>query len=177
MVRTEEDWLAIVVRARATVAEIERGEPVPLMGAANMIAGLWRAANEATDDKLLGQTPSLDARVRTFIGEACRSASSSDRRWHLVCEDEKMALFLAALYLTNTHPQDEITTAVRSCLFRGEQDDASVLEPRQNALWSVPRLVVTALGAVAAMYAGERYGYKAMAAVAIATGIASITLP
>jgi hypothetical protein len=177
MVRTEEDWLAIVVRARATTAEIERGEPVPLIDAVDTIAGLWRAANEKPDDEPLGPTPSLDTRVRTFIGGACRSASSSDRRWRLAGEDEKDALFLAALYLTNTHPQDEITTAVRSCLFRGEQDDAAVLESRQNALWSVPRLGVTTLGAIAAMYAEERYGYKIMVAVAIATGIASMTLP
>jgi len=61
MVRTDEDWVAIVVRARATVAEIECGEPVPLMGAVDTIAGLWRAANEETDDEPVGQSPSLDA--------------------------------------------------------------------------------------------------------------------
>jgi hypothetical protein len=74
MVRTEEDWLAIVVRARTTIAEIERGEPVALMGAVNTIARLWRAANEETEDEF------LDRLGHSTLEYGPSSAEPADRR-------------------------------------------------------------------------------------------------
>jgi hypothetical protein len=177
MARADKDWLAIVARSRPTVAAIESGEPIPLVDAVETIAGLWRAAIQGGGDEALVPEPPLDARVQTFIAGAFKSAERTDRRWHSIGDDDRMALFLAALYLANTHSPDEITAAVRTFFARTRQTAADVLEPQRNVLWSAPRIAVTTLGAVAAAYAGGRYGYRAAAFIAVATGIASMTLP